>query len=214
MDFIPQFEPEPDPEPEPQEESIVPEVVDEITTTLTEDDIFAKPPPKMKQVKEPKKKRTISEEHKKALANARQKALATRKRNAALRKEEKELLKKKKEQDLEQLRNDVNGTTKKKDPPLSVAVEPTIELVIEEKVEEVKEKIKPMESIKHVKFDEKQIEEISLNAIMQYDKIRKSRKQEKMEQQKLDDHENKVKQDLQRKLQPTNQINNYWDNCY
>ena len=204
MDFIPQFEPEPEPEiepeiddtmtPEAEKECIVPEIEDEITTSLTEDDIFTKPPPKVLPLKEPvKKKRTISEAHKLALANAREKALASRKKNAAIRKEEKDLLKKKKEMELDKLREDVNGP-KKKIQPLPVEV--------------VKEKFK------QVSFDEGQIEEISLNAIMQYDKIRKSRKVEKKEQQKLDDHENRVKQELQRKLQPTNQLNNYWDNCY
>tara|TARA_R110000765_G_scaffold124528_1_gene221793 strand:- start:218 stop:859 length:642 start_codon:yes stop_codon:yes gene_type:complete len=213
MNFIPQFEPEP--ETISDEEEIIVEPVNNITTTLTEDDIFAKPPPKMKALKEPvKKKRTISEAHKKALGDAREKALATRKRNAAIRKEEKELLKKKKEQELEQLREDVNGITKKKDQPLPVVEEPIKEQVIEEEIKEVVKPVIPSESIKQVQFDNKQIEEISLNAIIQYDKIRKTRKQEKLEQHKLDEHENKIKQELQRKLQPTNQINNYWDNCY
>ena len=134
----------------------------------------------------PRKKRPpMSEEHKQKLALAREKAMAARKKKAADKKvakalelEEKELLKKQKHKRVQKLK------------------------------EEVEEDIKPNEPKPNGNFFTKeQLEEAQLNAIMNYEKIRKTRKAEKKEKQKKDMEEEALKQTIRRAVQPQQEYN-------
>ena len=146
------------------------------------------PPANVKLTKKgvPRKKRPpMSEEHKQKLALAREKAMAARKKKAADKKvakalelEEKELLKKQKHKRVQKLK------------------------------EEVEEDIKPTEPKPSGNFFTKeQLEEAQLNAIMNYEKIRKTRKAEKKEKQKKDMEEEALKQTIRRAVQPQQEYN-------
>ena len=149
---------------------------------LTSEDIFDEPKLAMKPIKEEpvkktRKKRVMTELQKEKLAQARVKALETRRKNSALKKEKKELEKLKKQQEMDELRSSVGKPVKKK--VNFVAVDHPIELVVDEHMVEEEEIVKPKQVTKIVhdnNISQKQIEEISMNAIMNYDKIRKNRK--------------------------------------
>ena len=133
-------------------------------------EIFSMPEATLPNVKltkkgKPRKQRPpMSEEHKAKLALAREKAREARKKkaqekkeNKALELEEKELLKKQKVKRVKQLKEEVDEGSIL-DPPTQ------------------KEPIQM--------FSKKDLEEAQLQAIMNYEKIRKSRKAEKQERQK------------------------------
>ena len=140
----------------------------------------------------PRKKRPpMSEEHKQKLALAREKAMASRKKKAADKKvakalelEEKELLKKQKHKRVQKLKEEVEDN-----------VVPTT--------------TKPSGNL----FTAEQLEEAQLNAIMNYEKIRKTRKAQKKEQQKKDMEEEALKQTIRRAVQPQQEFNPY-AGCY
>lgn len=139
----------------------------------------------------PRKKRPpMSEEHKQKLALAREKAMAARKKKAADKKvakalelEEKELLKKQKHKRVQKLKEEVEDD-----------VVPTT---------------KPVGNL----FTKEQLEEAQLNAIMNYEKIRKTRKAEKKEKQKKDMEQEALKQTIRRAVQPQQEYNPY-AGCY
>ena len=150
------------------------------------------PPVKLTKKGVPRKKRPpMSEEHKQKLALAREKAMAARKKKAADKKvakalelEEKELLKKQKHKRVQKLK------------------------------EEVEEEDTPPQPIKsQAIFTKEQLEEAQLNAIMNYEKIRKTRKAEKKEKQKKDMEEEALKQTIRRAVQPQQEYNPFM-NCY
>lgn len=139
----------------------------------------------------PRKKRPpMSEEHKQKLALAREKAMEARKKKAADKKvqkaldmEEKELLKKQKHKRVQKLK------------------------------EEVEEEAPPQPIKSQAIFTAEQLEEAQLNAIMNYEKIRKSRKAEKKEQQKKNMEQEALKQTIRRAVQPQQEFNPY-ASCY
>lgn len=139
----------------------------------------------------PRKKRPpMSEEHKQKLALAREKAMAARKKKAADKKvakalelEEKELLKKQKHKRVQKLKEEVEDD-----------VVPTT---------------KPVGNL----FTKEQLEEAQLNAIMNYEKIRKTRKAEKKAKQKKDMEQEALKQTIRRAVQPQQEYNPFM-NCY
>lgn len=139
----------------------------------------------------PRKKRPpMSEEHKQKLALAREKAMEARKKKAADKKvqkaldmEEKELLKKQKHKRVQKLK------------------------------EEVDEEAPPQPIKSQAIFTAEQLEEAQLNAIMNYEKIRKTRKAQKKEQQKKDMEQEVLKQTIRRAVQPQQEFNPY-QNCY
>ena len=151
------------------------------------------PPANVKLTKKgvPRKKRPpMSEEHKQKLALAREKAMAARKKKAADKKvakalelEEKELLKKQKHKRVQKLK------------------------------EEVEEDTQPQPIKSQAIFTKEQLEEAQLNAIMNYEKIRKTRKAEKKEKQKKDMEEEALKQTIRRAVQPQQEYNPFM-NCY
>ena len=151
------------------------------------------PPTNVKLTKKgvPRKKRPpMSEEHKQKLALAREKAMEARKKKAADKKiakaldnEEKELLKKQKHKRVQKLKEEVDD---------NVVVE-----------------TKPSGNL----FTAEQLEEAQLNAIMNYEKIRKSRKAEKKEKQKKDMEQEALKQTIRRAVQPKQEYNPY-ASCY
>lgn len=184
------------PEPEPVESENNDDLIAELETPkpkMAQQDIFQEPP-RMKVVKEdkPKKKRVLSEEHKQKLAVARQKALETRRKNAALKKEEKELQKQIKHNKMNDLRKQAN---------VSVVEEQLVEVSEPRQAEEVPvkpEPVKPLQSLQQ-NLTKEDLQEITLNAIMGYDRLRKQEKAKK----KKEDEENRQKQLLKQQLQET-----------
>jgi len=154
-------------------------------------------PVKLTKKGKPRKKRPpMSEAHKAKLALAREKAMLARKKkaqekkeNKALELEEKELLKKQKVKRVKKLK------------------------------EEVEEDIKPSplepikKTIKEQTFTKKDLEEAQLNAIMNYEKIRKSRKEEKKIQQEKDREQEALKAQIRRAVAPPQEYNPF-QNCY
>jgi len=149
---------------------------------------------KQTQVKQEKKKRQLSEEHKAKLALAREKALATRRAKAEEKKKMKEI------------------ETKTKELKKKKAVKD-----LEELEEEVTKPVKsaPLQGQSSM-FTKQDLEEAQLQAIMNYEKIRKARKEEKKQQQMIDQQ----KKDLQKKIQgygardSNGRLLNKWDRCY
>ena len=166
--------------------------VDEIFS-LPEDNTIVKT--KLTKSGKPRKKRApMTEEHKEKLKLARKKAMASRKKKAQERKEnkaleieEKELLKKQKLKRVKKLKEEVEENEKEK----------------------VFKEIK-----KEPTFTKKDLEEAQLQAIMSYEKIRKTRKEEKKIKQKKEEEEEMLKKQLRRAVAPPQQEYNPFMNCY
>ena len=134
----------------------------------------------------------MTEAHKEKLKAARVKAMAVRKAKAqerkdvkSLEKEEKELLKKQKVKRVKQLKEEVEEDVPSKQP-------------IQEQI-----------------FSKKDLEEAQLNAIINYEKLRKSRK----EQKKIDEEKNKeqeaIRNQIRRAVAPAQpEYINPYANCY
>tara|TARA_R110000765_G_scaffold271585_5_gene370352 strand:+ start:1120 stop:1827 length:708 start_codon:yes stop_codon:yes gene_type:complete len=142
----------------------------------------------------PRKQRPpMTEAHKEKLKAARVKAMAARQTKAKerqeaklLEKQEKELLKQQKVKRVKQLK------------------------------EEVEEDIKPQPIKKNVieqMFSKKDLEDAQLNAIMNYEKIRKQRKDIKRKEEKENKEHEKLKSQLRRAV-TTQQEYNPFQNCY
>jgi len=184
---------------EPIESEEEEELVDEVVEPEPEPEpepVKVKPTGKLTKKGVPRK--PMSESHKIKLADARVKAAEGRKRAAAERKlnreietEEKNLIKQKRVKDLQKLKDEVNDV-------------PT----------------RPSRSFGVTAFTKEDLERAQYDAILKYDKLRKS---EKAEKKKLQAEENQRKE-LMQKLQPTNvgyrsqntngKLNNKYDFCY
>ena len=143
----------------------------------------------------PRKKRPpMTEEHKEKLKAARVKAMAARKAKAverkeskALEKEEKELLKKQKVKRVRALKEEVEDD-----------VEP-----------------KPIKDIaKEQTFTKQDLEDAQLNAIMNYEKIRKSRKEKKKVDQEKNKEQEAIRNQLRRAVAPPQEEYNPFNGCY
>mgnify|MGYP003112200561 CR=1 FL=1 len=151
-------------------------------------------PIKLTKKGKPRKKRPpMSEEHKAKLALAREKAMLARKKkaqekkeNKALELEEKELLKKQKVKRVKKLKEEVEEDTPQQPPP-EIKREPT--------------------------FTKKDLEEAQLQAIMNYEKIRKSRKEEKRIKQEKEREQEALKAQIRRAVAPPQEYNPF-ANCY
>ena len=180
------------------------------------DDIFNMPQPsiqppqgaqaevKLTKKGKPRKKRPpMSEEHKAKLALAREKAMASRKKkaqerkeNKALETEEKELLKKQKVKRVKKLKEEVE------DDDGSILDPPTKN----QRYASQKESIQM--------FSKQDLEEAQLQAIMNYEKIRKTRKAEKQVRQKKEAEQEALKAQLRRAVAPPQQEYNPFNGCY
>jgi len=153
------------------------------------------PTVKLTKKGKPRKKRPpMTEEHKAKLALAREKAMAARKKkaqekkeNKALEIEEKELLKKQKVKRVKQLKEEVEDNE-------DIA-----------KIDIIK---------KEQSFSKQDLEEAQLQAIMNYEKIRKSRKAEKQVRQKKEAEQEALKAQLRRAVAPPQQEYNPFNGCY
>lgn len=172
------------------------------------DDIFNMPeaaPPtnletnvKLTKKGKPRKKRPpMTEEHKAKLAFAREKAMAARKKkaqerkeNKALDSEEKELLKKQKVKRVKKLKEEVEDNND------GSIIDP------------------PKETIKQQSFTKEDLEEAQLQAIMNYEKIRKQRKEKKRIEQEKNNEQEMLKAQLRRAVAPPQQEYNPYANCY
>jgi len=140
----------------------------------------------------PRKQRPpMTEEHKEKLKFAREKAMASR---LAKAKERKEIL------ELERQEKELLKQQKVK------RVEKLKEEVIDEPIKEVK---------KEPIFTKKDLEDAQLQAIMNYEKIRKSRKAEKEERKKKEAEEELLKAQIRRAVAPPQpEYNNPFSGCY
>jgi hypothetical protein len=133
----------------------------------------------------------MSEEHKEKLKFARERAMEVRLKKAKERKENLQLEKQEKE---------------------------LLQKQKVKRVEKLKEEVEN-EPIKELKkeqtFTKKDLEEAQLQAIMNYEKIRKSRKAEKEERKKKEAEEEAIKAQLRRAVAPSKpEYNNPFQNCY
>ena len=160
------------------------------------DDVFEKTANiKLTKKGVPRKKRPpMSEDHKEKLKAARVKAMASRQAKAKERKEgkqldleEKELLKKQKIKKVKKLKEEV----------------------------EEDDNVKPIEIIKEKvnSFTKEDLEEAQLQAIINYDKIRKTRKKEKQIKTAKDKEEQKLRDTLTQAITPQREFNPY-AGCY
>lgn len=191
-------EPKKNPPKQIKEEPKVELVIDEVLREELKRDALSEPSVTVKKTR--KKRGPMSEEHKAKLALSRVKALKARKEKAAIKKEIAELTKLKKEQDLDELRESVK---KKKDKKTAVVPELHVD--------------GGDGSAKRNNISKEQVEEISMNAIMNYDRIRKERKKDKLKLKKIEDDKEAERQELMRltnRAKPALSKNNYWDNCY
>jgi len=144
----------------------------------------------------PRKKRPpMTEEHKEKLKMAREKAMLARKNNAKerkenkqLEKEEKELLKKQKIKRVKQLKEEV----------------------------EIDEDETPIKKVaeKSISFTKEDLQEAQLEAIMNYEKIRKARKEEKRKVQEKQKEHQILKQKIMRAVAPPEPEYNPFSGCY
>lgn len=182
-----------------QEEEVVEKVVPKAKSKredMNVNEIFNMPDQPQEEVKltkkgKPRKKRPpMTEAHKEKLKLAREKAMAARKakaqerkENKELEKQEKELLKKQKVKRVQKLK------------------------------EEVEEDIPSKPIQKEQAFTKKDLEEAQLQAIMNYEKIRKERKKDKQERLKKEAEEEKVRATLRRAVAPQQEYNPF-AGCY
>ena len=185
-----------------EEESIVP-VAKSKREDMNVDEIFNMPQKEVKLTKKgkPRKQRPpMSEEHKEKLKFAREKAMASRKSKAKERKEskaldieEKELLKKQKVKRVKKLKEEVDDETDEVNP--NFVYEDT------------------KKSSNKQSFSKEDLEDAQLNAILNYEKIRKERKKEKHEKLKQNADQEQLKQKLRRAVAPTQEYNPF-NGCY
>lgn len=150
----------------------------------------------------PRKKRPpMTEEHKEKLKAARVKAMAARKAKAverkeskALEKEEKELLKKQKVKRVRALKEEVEDDVEPK----------PIKDIANEVAQRVKEQT----------FTKQDLEDAQLNAIMNYEKIRKSRKEKKKIDQEKNKEQEAIRNQLRRAVAPPQEEYNPFNGCY
>lgn len=151
----------------------------------------------------PRKKRPpMTEEHKEKLKAARVKAMAARKAKAverkeskALEKEEKELLKKQKVKRVRALKEEVEDDVEPK----------PIKDIANEVAQRVKEQT----------FTKQDLEDAQLNAIMNYEKIRKSRKEKKKVDQEKNKEQEAIRNQLRRAVAPPQEEYNPFNGiCY
>jgi hypothetical protein len=134
----------------------------------------------------------MTEAHKEKLKAARVKAMAVRKAKAqerkdvkSLEKEEKELLKKQKVKRVKQLK------------------------------EEVEEDVPSKQPIQEQMFSKKDLEDAQLNAIMNYEKIRKSRKEQKKIEEEKNKEQEAIRNQIRRAVAPAQaEYVNPYANCY
>ena len=164
-------------------------------------------------VKKKRKGRVMTEEQKEKLAQARVKALETRRRNTAEKNEIKELEALQKKQKLDELRSSVGRSVKKVSfsppPPTPEPEEPQVPLPEPVAVKPTPPRERGLSQL--------QIDEISMKAVMEYDKVRKSRKKEKEAQRKKDKETEDHRLEMMRlctRADPKVQTGNYWDNCF
>ena len=221
MDFIPSddedvednitaeiddFDEEKDTTQEEIEEQKVDEVVEEAIPTAKSkrdgmdvneifnmpNDTFVKDVKLTKKGKPRKARPPMTEAHKEKLKAARVKAMAVRKAKAqerkdvkSLEKEEKELLKKQKVKRVKQLKEEVEEDVPSKQP-------------IQEQI-----------------FSKKDLEEAQLNAIMNYEKLRKSRKEQKKIDQEKNKEQEAIRNQIRRAVAPAQpEYVNPYANCY
>ncbi len=155
----------------------------------------------------PRKKRPpMTEEHKEKLKLAREKAMLARKNNAKerkenkqLEKEEKELLKKQKIKRVKKLKQEVEN-----DDPVPDGV------IDEGIVRDIKRNNDPNNGF----FTKKDLQEAQLEAIMNYEKIRKERKEEKRKLQEKQKEQQILKQKIMRAVAPPEPEYNPFAGCY
>jgi uncharacterized protein with von Willebrand factor type A (vWA) domain len=190
--------------PEVIEEPIVEKEIFDMGETIKEPVVepvvepVQKKPTKINKNGKPRK--PMSEEHKKKLAASREKALQSRKLKAeerkkakALENEERELLKAQKVKRVQKLREEVSGDTESP-PPQPSAPQST------------------------QSFTREDLERAQLDAIIKYEALRKSRKEEKKKKEMIEKQQQEMRNKIKRATEPQQYKyrdgSNPWDNCY
>ena len=177
------------------EEDIVPKAKSK-REGMDVNEIFNMPMPidtdvKLTKKGKPRKKRPpMTEAHKEKLKAARVKAMEARKAKAQEKKDAKALEKEEKE----------------------LLKKQKVKRVKQLK-EEVEEDVTP-KPIKEQMFSKKDLEEAQLNAIMNYEKIRKSRKEQKKIEQEKNKEQEAIRNQIRRAVAPPQQEYNMFANCY
>jgi len=176
---------------EPVEDVIELDVPDITKEPIKSEDIFLTPePPKPVKAEkpvrlnkngQPRKKRIYTEEQKEAMRVRMLKARAQRGKNDKIKKEKKEILKKHKELKEKTIEQEVqemeNKLTKKNNPPPSAIPQPAKQ-----------------------SFTKEDIQDAQLNAIVEYEKIRKQRKAKKKQEQLIAQEKEALKELVKREM--------------
>ena len=197
-------------------EEAIQQVIKEVKKDKPEpiENIFEEPVKLTKAGKPRKKRRPLTEDEKERLAKARDKATEARRRKAAekrealeLEKKEKELLKKQRKKKLE----DLEKSLETKDEKVETKEE-KVETETTHKINEIKQ-VKEKPTATQGLFSQTQLDEAVMNGIIGYEKIRKERKVKKKEEQAKAQEQQKVRDTLQRALNPK-PFNPYDGICY
>lgn len=163
--------------------------------------------PLAKPMKPMKKKRVLSEAHKEKLNAARVKALEVRRANAKEKKELKELEKKAKQKKVDDLKKYIGETeeVKVKTTPATPATPATFSTHMH------------LAPDKKKYLTQEDVEEISIQAIAGYEKIRKGRKALKKEATEKKQAQEEVRELLRKTIQPRNITygqEGYFNDCF
>jgi len=193
--------------PEVIEEPIVEKEIFDMAENIRDKELPQVQQPQVAVQKKPQKlnkngkpRKQMSEAHKQKLAASREKALQARKLKAEerkkakeLEKEERELLKAQKVKRVQKLREEVSGDTESPPPQPSV----------------------PQSTQSFTKED---LERAQLDAIIKYEALRKSRKEEKKKKEMLEKQQQDMRNKIKRATEPQQYKyrdgSNRWDNCY
>ena len=207
-----------------EEQEVIQEVLNEVKEEPPTpiENIFEEPVKLTKAGKPRKKRRPLTDEEKARLAKAREKATEARRRKAAekrealeLEKKEKELLKKQRKKKLDDLERSLEDKSQKVEKVLD-GVKEKVETPIAKEPQPVKDKpviVDDKNTPTQGLFSQKQLDEAVMNGIIGYEKIRKERKAKKREEQAKAQEQQKLKQTLQRAINPK-PFNPYDGICY
>jgi len=197
--------------PEVIEEPIVEKEIFDMAENIREKELPPQAEPQVALQKKPvkmnkngKPRKQMSEAHKQKLAASREKALQARKLKAEerkkakeLEKEERELLKAQKVKRVQKLREEVSGESP------APAPQPSVPAPVQQSTQS---------------FSREDLERAQLDAIIKYEALRKSRKEEKKKKEMLEKQQQDMRNKIKRATEPQQYKyrdgSNRWDNCY
>lgn len=174
------------------------------------EDIFVDENNKPKKLK---KKRVLSEEHKEKLALARVKALETRRAKSKDKKELKDLESRKIQKDIEDKKRKLKEELGETPKIVKFNIE-DLEEPIEEKNKILIDEIpKSIDNKKTFNITDEDIKKLQMDAIINYDTLRKNRKVEKNKIKIIEKEKEIIHKKLERAMN-SNYNSGYFDNCF